>query len=259
MTEYQAAFDNLNVPSSRLDTAIEWLLIGLLAFMPLAFGVVHAWSEEVVIILAGAIVFCFLLKLIFHRSQSLTWTWAYVLIGLFILVSILQLIPLPIWLVNIISPNTVAIKKELLGDLPDADALLQSMILSFYPIATVHDLRIILALAAVFMVVFNVFRRTDQLKRLLIAIAAIGSIIAAITLAHNLFGNGKIYWFIASENCRGYSGPFVNHSNYGQFMNLSIGAILAVLLVKLRQTFAGKKLTPLFVFEHLNQQNHSGC
>jgi hypothetical protein len=46
MTEYQAAFDNLNVPSNRLDTAIEWLLIGLLAFMPLAFGVVHAWSEE---------------------------------------------------------------------------------------------------------------------------------------------------------------------------------------------------------------------
>ncbi len=258
MTEYQAAFDNLNVPSSRLDTAIEWLLIGLLAFMPLAFGVVHAWSEEVVIILAGAIVLCFLLKLILHHSQSLTWTWAYVPIGLFILVSILQLIPLPTWLVNILSPNTVAIKKELLSPPqggPDADALLQSMTLSFYPIATAHDLRIILALAAVFVVVFSVFRRTDQLKRLLIVIAAIGSIVAAITLAHNLFGNGKIYWFIASENCSGYSGPFVNHSNYGQFMNLSIGAILAILLVKLRQTFAGKKLTPLFVFEHLSSKS----
>jgi tetratricopeptide (TPR) repeat protein len=258
MTEYQAAFDNLNVPSSRLDTAIEWLLIGLLAFMPLAFGVVHAWSEEVVIILAGAIVLCFLLKLILHHKQSLTWTWAYVPIGLFILVSILQLIPLPTWLVNIISSNTVAIKKELLSPPqggPDADALLQSMTLSFYPIATAHDLRIILALAAVFVVVFNVFRRTEQLKRLLIAIAVIGSIVAAITLAHNLFGNGKIYWFIASENCRGYSGPFVNHSNYGQFMNLSIGAILAILLVKLRQTFAGKKLTPLFVFEYLSSKS----
>ena len=60
------------------DIVIEWLLVALLAFMPLAFGVVHAWSEEVVIVVVGVIVFCFLLKLILHRHQGATWTWAYI-------------------------------------------------------------------------------------------------------------------------------------------------------------------------------------
>ncbi|MHC4147748.1 MAG: O-antigen ligase family protein, partial [Planctomycetota bacterium] len=82
-------------------------------------------------------------------------------------------------------------------------------------------------------------------------IALIGGTVAVITLAHNLFGNGKLYWLIASDNTKGYSGPFVNHSHYGQFMNLSMGAALGLLLVKLREAFAQGRTTPLTVFEYL--------
>ena len=46
-------------PEDRLDRAIEIALIGLLAFMPIAFGAVEAWSEEVVVIVAAAISICF--------------------------------------------------------------------------------------------------------------------------------------------------------------------------------------------------------
>jgi len=170
MNEYQATLDNTRIHSSRFDTAIEWLLVALLAFMPLAFGVVHAWSEEVVIVLSGAIVVCFVLKLLFHRSQKMVWSWAYVPIGLFLFVAVLQLVPLSAQLVSIISPNTAALKTELLGDLPDTETLLKSMSLSFYPNATKHDLRLVLTVVAVFVVVLNVFRRPDQVKRLLMAI-----------------------------------------------------------------------------------------
>jgi tetratricopeptide (TPR) repeat protein len=83
-------------------------------------------------------------------------------------------------------------------------------------------------------------------------IAIIGGIIALLTLAQNLFGNGKIYWFISSKNTKGYSGPFVNHSNYGQFMNLSIGAALGLVIVKLCEGFAGKKITLPDVFEYFS-------
>lgn len=252
MREYQAALDNTGVSLSRFDTAIEWLLVSLLAFMPLAFGVVHAWSEEVVIALSGAIVVCFSLKLLCHRRQGMIWTWAYVPVGLFLLVAILQLISLPAGLLSIISPNTAILKTELLGDLPNADRLLKSMTLSFYPNATKHDLRLVLLVAAVFVVVLNIYRRPDQIKRLLMAIALIGGIIALITLAQNLFGNGKIYWFVSSRHCEGYSGPFVNHSNYGQFMNLSLGATLGLVMVKLHEGFSGRKITPPVVFEYLS-------
>ncbi len=252
MKEYRATLDKTGVHLSSFDTAIEWLLVALLAFMPLAFGVVHAWSEEVVIALSGAVVVCFLLKFLVHRGQMLIWNWAYVPIGLFLFVAVLQLVPLPAQLVSIISPNTVALKTELLGDLPDADTLLKSMSLSFYPNATKHDLRLVLAVAAVFVVVLNVFRRPAQIKRLLMAITVIGGVIAAITLAQNIFGNGKIYWFVPTRSGGAHSGSFVNHSNYGQFMNLSIGAALGWLCVKLHESFAGKKVTPAGIVEYLS-------
>ncbi len=245
-------FDEEMVCSSGFDAVIEYLLMALLAFMPLVFGVVHAWSEEIVIAVIGAMTVCFLLRCIVHRRQELIWTWAYVPIALFLVVAALQLIPLPARLVSIVSPNTVTLRTELLGDLPGAETLLGSMPISLYSNGTKHDLRLVLAVTAAFVIVLNVFRRSDQIKRLLTAIALIGGLVAAITLAQNLFGNGRIYWFIWSVNTKGYSGPFVNHNNYGQFMNLSVGAALALFMVRLRETFAGKNLTPTVAFECLS-------
>jgi len=49
---------------------------------------------------------------------------------------------------SIISPNTASTKTRLLGHLPDAAERLTSMTISFYPLATKHDLRLLLAVAA---------------------------------------------------------------------------------------------------------------
>ncbi|MHC4352605.1 MAG: O-antigen ligase family protein, partial [Planctomycetota bacterium] len=236
---------------SGFDRIIEWLLIALLAFMPLTFGAVEAWSEEIVIAFATAMSLCLLLKLVFEQSARPTWSWAYVPIALFILVAAFQLLPLPARLVEMISPNTATIKKELLGDLPNSAALLKSMTLSFYPNATRHDLRLALAVAAVFFVTANVCRRPDQIKRLLVAAAIIGGSIAALALAQNVLGNGKIYWIVPTGHNEAYAGTFINHSHYSQFMNLSIGAALALIMVKLHGDFVGKKITPAAAAEYL--------
>jgi len=252
MREKQINLDTIDVPLSRFDKVIEWLLISLLAFMPLAFGAVEAWSEEIVVAVAGAISVCFLLKLVFRKETNLVWSWAYIPVALFILIAIFQLIPLPSGSVSVISPSTAAVKNELLGDLPNSAELLKSMTLSFYSNATKHDLRLVLAIAAVFFVVVNVYRRAEQIKRLLAAIAIIGGAIALLALAQDLFGNGKIYWIVPTSHGEAYSGPFINHSHYGQFMNLSMGAALGLIFVKVHEAFTGKRITPLFVFEYLS-------
>jgi len=233
------------------DKVIEWLLVSLLIFMPFAFGAVEAWSEEVVLTLAAAISICFLLKLVFRKDANLVWSRAYIPVALFIVIIIFQLICLPTSLLSVISPDTAAIKKELLSDLPNSNELLQSMSISFYPHATKHDLRLVLAVAAVFFVVVNVYRRAEQIKRLLAAVAVIGGSVAVLALAQNLFGNGKIYWLVPTGYGQAYSGTFINHSHYGQFMNLSIGAAVGLAMVKIREGFAGKKVTLPVVFEYL--------
>ncbi len=234
---------------SRFDDVIEWLVISLLAFMPLAFGAVEAWSEEVVLTISGAIFICFLLKLVFERGVRLIWSWAYVPIALVILVAVFQLVPLPTQLVSAISPRTVATRQEFLQDLPNSSELLKFMTLSFYSNATKHDLRLVLAVAAVFFVVVNVYRETGQVRRLLAAIAIVGGVVAILALGQDLFGNGKIYWMVPPGRDEARSGPFVNHSHYGQFMNLSIGAAVGLLLMRIRDIFSGKKITPTVVCE----------
>jgi hypothetical protein len=251
MNKCQAICEEVDNSMSRFDAAIEWMLVALLAFMPFAFGVVHAWSEQVVIAVSGAVVVCFLLKLVFHYKQRVVWTWAYVPIGAFILVCVLQLIPLPADLLSVISPNTVSLKTELLCDLPDAQIQLSSMSLSFYSNATKHDLRLLLSVAAVFVVVLNVFRQPAQIKRLLTAIAIIGGLVSVIAVAQDFSGSEKIYWFMDTPYEKANSGPFINHNNYGQFINLSIGAALGLLIFKLNEFFCFKKKTATAFLKYL--------
>src|SRR5947209_4938667 len=103
-----------------IDSAIEWLLIALIAFMPIAFGAVTAWSEWVVIIVCSTLAALLVLKLLLRRDVPWVWSWAYIPIGVFLCMAFLQLVPLPAGLVAALSPQTVALKTSLLRDVPDA-------------------------------------------------------------------------------------------------------------------------------------------
>jgi hypothetical protein len=238
------------------DRLIEWLLVLLLAFMPLALGAVHAWSEQVVISLAAALSLVFLLKLTVCRPVGSAWSWAYVPVAVFVGVAALQLWPLPASLVRIVSPHTLALKEDLLGSLPAAGRSLTSSPVTLYPDGTRHDLRLVLAVAAVFVVVVNVYRTPSQIQRLLAAVAAIGGGIGLLALAQDVAGNGRIYWLIPAYD-GAFSATFINHSHYGQFMNLSMGAALALLLVRLHQAFHGRRITPARVAEYLRSPEAS--
>ena len=120
MNEYRIDFNGTSFFSSRFDIAIELLIAILLAFMPLAFGVRTAFSEEVVIFLSGVIAVCFLLRSIYLNESAFKKTWAYVPLVLFLFIIVLQLFPLPSHLVGMISPNTAALKNELLSDLTNS-------------------------------------------------------------------------------------------------------------------------------------------
>ena len=220
----------------RLDAAVEWLLVGLLAFMPFAFGAVEPWSEFVVT--AGALVLSVLLvaRRLARRDLPGGWTWAYVPLVLYLVLVLLQLVPLPPAVVGALSPETVALKARLLSDLPQSVALPRAATLSFYPPATRHDLRTVLAAAVIFVAVVEVYRRPEQVRRLLAAITCIGGAVALLALAQDVTRANQIYWAVplpAKQSAE--AGPFVNHNHFAQFMNLSIGAALGLLVVKLRE------------------------
>ncbi|MFC1739095.1 hypothetical protein ACFL1G_08615, partial [Planctomycetota bacterium] len=246
----QGYLNKVNLTAGKFDTFIEWMLFAMLAFMPFALGAVEAWSEQVVITFAFVIVVCFALKLILCPDTTLSWFWVLIPVLLFLLIPIIQLIQMPTGLVSHLSSNTASVKTELLGGLTNQEHSLDSMTLSFYPNATKHDLKLVLSIVAVFFVVLNVFRRPEQIKRLLVAITVIGGAVVLLALAQDITNADKIYWTIPVRY-PAISGSFVNHSHYSQFMNLSIGAALGLLFIKLSEAFRGRQLDLPMITKYL--------
>jgi tetratricopeptide (TPR) repeat protein len=228
----------LAVNRNPWDSAIEGFLAVLLAFMPFAFGAVNAWSELIVFGLAAVLSAGVLIRAAVDRDFQLPWTWTYAPLIAFLLLICLQSIPLPRSLTSFLSPGSAQIRAELLGE---GDSAARSTV-SLYPLATTHGIRLVLAGCAVYFVVVSVFRTKAQIKRLLLIVFVIGCAEAALALLQILTGADRLYWSIDPGAGRVSSGSFVNYSNFSQFMNLSIGAGLALLLVRLESSdFAGRR------------------
>lgn len=232
------------------DRVIEILLITLLAFMPFAFGAVQNWSKEIVVIISTGLLFVFLLRQILS-GEGFVSTAAYVPIAALILLAIFTIVPMPQKTVSILSPQTVKLKNELLSGSTQRAEQTANHTLSFYPCGTKDNLRIILSAAAVFVVVLNIFGSAYKIKRLLWAIVIIGAAVAVLAIAQDVSGNGKIYWLILAPG-KAESGPFVNHSHFGQFMNLSIGAAIAIAVLALYREFEQRNPSVAAVFEYVD-------
>ena len=230
--------DMTSEPRTPFDVAAEVCLIALLAFGPLAFGAVEPWSQTVTAAFALALAACLGLKRLLYPGTTQVWSWTYVPVLLFVLFCALQLVPLPAGVIERVSPNTLEVRRRLLGDLPEASTVLSQFTLSFYPLATRQTLAVVLTAAVVFFAVVDVYRSPSRIRRLLIAVTTVGGAMAGLALLQNLTAADKIYWSVPTWG-RANSGPFFNQNHFAQFMNLSIGAGLALLLVEVQRQSAG--------------------
>jgi O-antigen ligase len=224
-------FDLIDTSDERFDRPIEWLLVALLAFAPLALGAVQRWSELVVYALCAAMALLLVLKLLTRPDVPFVWSWTYAPIGVVLGMTALQLVPLPVAVVKLVSPQTVALRTELAAPLGAAAGSMRHLPLSFYPEATAGNLRLLLVISAVYVVTLNVMRRAEQIWRLVAGIAIIGVAVAVIALLHLGLNAPSVYWLIGQTRAGWPVGPFINPNHLGQFLNLSLGAALAVLLV----------------------------
>jgi hypothetical protein len=229
-TREQVSVRKANASRDWLGGAIEVILGGLLLLLPAALGGVQPWSETAALGIVGVLVVLALVRSAWIRQKAwVGWRVLGPVVG-FVLVAAVQLVALPGGWLGRVSPETARLRADLTADLVGVSGLSRGDTLSFYPYATQHDLRIILLAAGVFFVVLEVYRTPRQIRRLLATIAVIGGASAVLALLQDFAGNEKIYWVIPTAY-RATCGSFVNYSNFSQFMNLSIGATLGLLLI----------------------------
>ncbi len=209
-------------------------LAGLLLFLPFSMGAVEAWSEMVVSALAAALVVGLILRVWLEPSFRLVRTWAYLPLVAIIGLIVLQLVPLPRTMIGLLSDNSIKL-RESLGVGESAATEGSFVAITLYPFETTHDLRMALIFIAVFVTVANVFQTKEQIKLALWGVFVLGCLEATVAVVQILTLTQRVHWTAAERGSVVTSGSFVNHSHFCQFMNLALGAGLAIVLVCMKE------------------------
>ena len=217
----------------RCDTVMVGLLLGAIAFALAAFGAVEAWSEEVLCVLSTVALLTLATKLLLVGRFAGTWLLLPVL-GL-IMLPLLQLVPLPSGWLAAISPATAEMHSQY-----SSSTAAEPVPLSLYPQATWHDWRMAVMAASFFVVAVNCLRQANVIRRFVGVLTIIGTLAALLALAQIATGTDRIYWLVPSGHQLADAGTMVNHSNFSQFVSMTLGCAFGLLLARmhaqLRQT-----------------------
>ncbi|MDB5325198.1 MAG: hypothetical protein JWM57_767 [Phycisphaerales bacterium] len=242
-------FDD-TIANTPFDSAIEVLMAVMLLFLPLAFGGIEAWSREIWYALIAAMGLSLLLKQLAYRRAPLIWSWAYLPIALFLGLLIVQLVPLPRGLLQTLSPATVSTKSELLADVAGAS---NWYALTFNRFTTLQQAQMVLAVSTLFVVVLHVYRAPARLRRLLMTVMGVGFIVAWLAAYQDATAATLIYGIVPIGHKN--AGPFLNYSQFSQFMNMSVGAAVGLLLMTVSEWLAADS-DPRQIVDELKRPHH---
>ena len=229
-------------PALPLDRINETLLVGLLVYLPAAFGGVLPFSHLVLVAVAAVMAALLARRLLRAPDVPVVVSWAFLPVGLFVALVALQLLPLPLGLLEVIAPETARIWTEFLADPPLAGGAPPRATLSLYPQATLEDLRLLLAGAVILFVVVQTIRDRAALGRVLGAAAWIGIGAAALAVLQVATEATMLYWSVEIPVDRARGGPFVHAGHFSEFINLSMGCALALLLLRASERLEGRTL-----------------
>lgn len=214
---------------------MEVLLLVLVVLSPWAFGAVDPVFE--LMLAAGVLGLLGLWAAVVVIQGRLNWVRcpaALCLIGLTLL-GLFQLVPMPNGLLRVVSPNSAALRTELLPENPEvvaADGAPSTPSaynpISVYPYLTRCEIVRWLGVLALFAVVRNQIATTAGFRRLS-AVALVNGVLLALFGMAQLFASKRthVYGF---ESAGEVLGPFINRNHFASYLNMCLGLGIGLLL-----------------------------
>ncbi|MCM8791829.1 MAG: O-antigen ligase family protein [Candidatus Omnitrophica bacterium] len=234
----------------RLDTVsffsylADFFLIFLIIFTPFFYGSVTAVGY----IFMESFIFLFftlwLIKMILGGNLLFLKTNLLITLILFVFLVIIQIIPLPLKIIEFISPKIAHIYRELL---PLKSKVLPFFTLSICVNSTIDFLFKILSYFLIFFLIINYIQKKEQFQILFNAIIICGFIISIFAIIQNFtYANlDKVYWFDINGSAPSCFGPFVNRNHFAGYMEMVIPLCLGYLISDIdikRKTLYGMSL-----------------
>jgi O-antigen ligase len=212
---------------TSLASLISWGALLLVAFGALAFGGVEGWSSAV-LNLGAAVLFALLLwskaRAGSLRFPSLASPLG-VCLGLFFLLVLFQLLPLPPALNDLFhSASAPAGGNEGAGSWRP---------LSSRPAATLAELMRLIACLAVFLAVAEAddAESLSVFTRMILVLTAFGFVLSLFGIIQKFSWSGKLYWIRKVSDPRAHPfGPFVNRNHFAGFIAMVIPLSLSLFL-----------------------------
>jgi len=210
---------------AKLETFSYALFLFLLIFSPLAFGTVENWS---LLVMETVTAVAFLLMAAYRlldKEKALAVPGGLpflILLGLMLL----QLLPLPVPFLRMISPSTFEIYRPLL----EVDPSVGFLPLSVHPRATLLSLLTFSAYGLFYALTVYHLSRPVRLKKTVAVVVILGTILAIEAILQKLTAPGTIYWLRDAPTEAFPVGPWVYSNHYAGFMEMVFPLVTALFL-----------------------------
>jgi O-antigen ligase len=218
---------------------VDFGLAGVIFVVPFLMGGRHAVGQLGLTVLAVAAAWGWAVRQCFRRDAQWRPTTAAPLLLMGLLLVVLQIVPLPPWLLGRLSPATGELLPLWSGSGGAVVRFGHWNRISFTPSETLGGLVIFLDFILLFLVAVQRIRQVEDVERLLRWCALSAVAMASFGIVQNLAGNGKFFWFYEhpfSDTCNGVNGSFANRNHFAQFMALGVGPLIWWLQDAMRRT-----------------------
>ena len=224
----------MNIPHNTLhiqrpgyiDRIIWFCLIFLLVFMPLAFGGNVYWARSVMEVLAFFSLGLFLIKNAFIQPSRIRFPLLCPVLLLAVLV-VLQLVPLPMSVLKVLSAGTYDIYSEYL---PQVIAGAGLRTLSLCPAASVRRAIELAAYLSIFFLIVNMVRTRKDINRLVLVIILVGCFEAFYGLIEYFSGSQHIFLYKKKWYLESVTGTFINRNHFAGYLEMVVPLVLGLAL-----------------------------
>ena len=202
-------------------------MLGLLLYLPLAFGGVMPLSRAVTSAAGAFLAAGLLVRCLAARGRRVLIPREFLLLAALTAWVAVQLLTLPAGWIEAVSPAA--------GDLwaraaEAAGRPFTSARLSVYPHATGVQLQTLIVAAVLMLTAAVVYRDDAAFRRLLAGVGLIGLVTALINVGHLVLGEERLIYG-AFDGGATNGAPFASYSHFSEFINLSVGAAAGWLLI----------------------------
>lgn len=221
---------------------IEYGIMGVIVFSPLPAGSVNEWSVLVIqlaVLVMTASYFLMKRKPQINPRFHSSLRWIKYIFGGYFLFLFIQIIPLPQFLVRMISPGAYGFRLLYSFDAANSKFLT----LSLAPSQTFREGMEILAYVLLGFLIISTVNSRRQIRRLFFLLIGLGFFEAFYGLFEMQRSNPSILFYPKLYNLGSVTGTFVNQNHFAGYVEMIIPLAIGLLIARIDLfTLAGEKL-----------------